>query len=64
MEYPWDSEDAVSQCLRCDNFNFSDRDGTGPLTCRVFPHGIPSVMMINKERCDYQKALKEDDSPA
>lgn len=60
MEYPWDSEDAVSQCLRCDNFNFGDRDKTGPLTCRVFPHGIPSVMMVNKERCDYQKPLEED----
>jgi len=60
MEYPWDSKDAVSQCLQCDNFNFGDRDRTGPLTCRIFTSGIPSNMMVNKEKCDYSKPLKGD----
>ncbi len=61
MEYPWDSEEAISQCLQCDNFNFGDRDGTGPLTCRVFTRGIPHTTLINEEPCDHQKPIKEDD---
>ena len=52
MKYPWDSEFIEYQCLRCNNYNFEDKYGTGPFTCIVFPQGIINDIMINEEACE------------
>ena len=50
-KYPWDGE--TSQCLKCKKYNFLERFGTGPLTCKAYPHGMRHEKIINKEICDF-----------
>ena len=60
MKYPWDSESTEYQCLRCKNYNFADKYGTGPFTCNIFPEGIRNEIMINEEICDSFEELKKE----
>jgi len=59
MKYPWDSEFIEYQCLRCKQYNFGDKYGTGLFTCKVFPQGIGNDIMINEETCDSFEELEK-----